>query len=487
MIATHSSWSCVDEDVSNDLMKASQYKAAAARRQVLADTLKCCVVSDFVPNPDNSEALYEFIHEVDSIRGSTCILSRSGESFAPGKRVSVRREMPDAQCAPGEIDLALGRYIDAFNVEEALSELHVLENGSVNSSDWVKVSRTLPWFDEFVETIELGSVASFGRVRRIVQSKFVALKSLYTRIAQYASILKSSDRSFSILSSNFPRGILGFRCLQNSRDPISLKYILIKQTESTNRAHLLGPTKQPVLEEEVVFEQPQQPQSKNAPIPDLKCAWNTIRVGFVDRNRIIPNMAKCEADGMNSMTGWTIGECRQFMEKIAVHGKNFKKIALNIPEKNEKDCVDFYYRFKVHLDFKAVIAAGNVSRQERRKGGDDATSSLTCKGLIDSIIGKKLDGFSNLNNFSLEKLNQRQTPPIVIVPSAPPTPTNSSSELRNALIDVIAELIGRGFPVPQELGIAEYVLAPRVSLSVVKTEISVLLPATRVLQSHYTV
>ena len=490
-------WMDVAEGYSS-VLKSSQLKGLAARRQVLADTLKCCVVTDFIPTDDNEDGLYEFIHELDSQRGSTCVVSSRSNDLENGMPISTRRDSQEGYVC-GAIDLSFGAYCDAYSTEEAL--VSVYEEG-----ERVRVvSRTLPWFDEFVESIEIRSVASFDRVAKIVQNRFIQLKDFYTRIAylsaqvsfQYAA--KLSDH-LAVLHANFPRGILGYRCQLNCKNLSLLKSILIKQTHANGHHPQLLFRKGAVLEPETLDATLEETNTavicKEATIPDLKHAWGLdCRIGYIDRNRPIPNMAHAEAEAANLQTVWTLVECRSFLEKLAIYGKNFKRISLSLSEKTERDCVEFYYRFKVHLDFKAVINAGSASRQDRRKGATDdnnnnnSSSSLTVsyKQLIDEIL-KNLPE-KNLNNRVLQDLNISKmhtcatSGPKTYIDDLPTTEVHT----RNSLIEIIAELIARGYPVPEQMGIVEYVTPPKTSLSVVKTEISVLDAPTKILQQHHTI
>ena len=497
------------------VLEASRLKGLASRRQVLADSLRCCVVRDFVPQTGDDEGIYEFVNEVDSNRGSTCVISRKRDCQDGLVRIGTRREGSEsgAEWAAGEIDLALDQYVDAYTAEDAASELPTLEDGSVDSAQLSLITRTLPWFDDFIESIEIRSVASFDRLGRIVRDRFCRLKRLYTELARMSYSLLTHEwwpgvagERLLVLKRNFPRGISGFRTLQNPRDPRRLKSLLIKPTE-VGRAHpqILfggGPKLRRYIEEDFEVERgvvevlpvASVNESKHCSIPDLKSAWGLFQeVRFANTNRMVPNMAHTEAELMGSLASWSMGEARIFLERLAVHGKNFKRIALAIPEKTERDCVDFYYRFKIHLDMKAVIQAGSASRQDRRRGVPPETL-VSHKALIDSIFQQDLSGISTLNNRSLEDLNIRKLHggriPVPNPNKAYFDDTPIDLDTRVHLIEVIADLIAKGHPVPEELGIVEYIPTLRVSLSMVKTEISVLLSAnsdTRILQAHHTV
>jgi len=559
------------------VMNASKLKAQAARRQVVADTLRTCVVSEFTTNSGNDEQLGEFLYDLDGARGSFAILSFR-HSHYPGEptfSVSTRRDdggaanSPDNLWTPtsGSIDISLNKYSDVYSAEDALTELPhegtLLDTRSIKS-----ITKTIPWYDEFVESIKLKAVPALNRISHLTRVNFIKLKILYWRLASlYYSMYNHywnpliANEKRKILNANFPKGILGFRALLNPQDPRALRALIMKQ-EDLKRAGGRHPqimnsslNRVPKTIDDVGVIAPddttaasdteQPPIEKYATLPDLKQVWNVKkffpRVRFVDNNRFVENMAQMENDSMESMAYWSLGEVRGFLERLAVHGKNFKRIATAIPEKTERDCVEFYYRFKIHLGMKNVIAAGSQSRQDRRKGGSVETVQITSGGipaagnykiLVDAIMDKLVTDLASseyLSSNSMEILNIKKLREITF-PAAQENKIDGGDESpkrerRNAMMDIIGEAIARGQPIPQELGVFDSTTTPisftppllmpateaaigtstsrRPSLTLVKTETSVLKSnsvtsishavisdtdnGSRTLQSHYTV
>ncbi|TPX57187.1 hypothetical protein SpCBS45565_g08263 [Spizellomyces sp. 'palustris'] len=62
---------------------------------------------------------------------------------------------------------------------------------------------------------------------------------------------------------------------------------------------------------------------------------------------------------------WTDTEQRIFKEKILQYGKNFHSISAHLPHKTSRQCVDYYYREKNHLNLKHAIKRA-MSRAKRR-------------------------------------------------------------------------------------------------------------------------
>ncbi|KAJ3121797.1 nuclear receptor co-repressor 1 [Nowakowskiella sp. JEL0407] len=72
---------------------------------------------------------------------------------------------------------------------------------------------------------------------------------------------------------------------------------------------------------------------------------------------------------------WTESEKLIFQTRMAQVGKNFHKIAAYLPGKTTSDCVQYYYREKVNLDFKSLLKGNGQSgavlkKRPRRTGGE---------------------------------------------------------------------------------------------------------------------
>ena len=559
-----SRWPWIGIEEGTDFVhRISRLKATAARRQVVADTVKTCMVSDFVPKTGrHDDRLGEFIYDIDGNKGPMAIVSWCHSMISPPETrlsVSTRKDADmsvDVVTPPsdGTIDLDLGHYSDVYATEDLVVELPIRKSdGFADTSNIARISKIIPWYDEFVESFKVKSMPSFTRVTKLARLSFIKLKILYWRLASlyysmyaYHWVPVVVSKRLEILRSNFPRGILGLRALENPDDPRVVRALIMKEADNKRlglRRHLqtFSANIPSALEEkdnnkDDVVEESQAPVNPHASPPDLQQVWQLKsifpRVHFEDSNRVVDNMAHVEHESMTSMAQWSLGEVRMFLEKIAVHGKNFKRISSSIVDKSERDCVEFYYRFKIHLNMKAVIAAGSLSRQDRRTGGvsrDNNSNQSTpviagtmggassYKAMIDEIM----DGLENdlggpdkfLSTNSMEILNMKFSRVIVPRPKIPMSPGDESPrrERRNAMIDLIVAAIGKGHPVPQELGVVDTMTPPltpgltaislmippvvqppppprRVSLSVVQTEISVLtLAEERMLQPHHTI
>jgi hypothetical protein len=279
-------------------------------------------------------------------------------------------------------------------------------------------------------------------------------------------------------------------------------------------------------EEEMEKETGEVKVSKYAPIPDMKRVYSNLpRVGYIDSNRVVDSMTRAEHESTDDMAPWNLNEVRLFLERLAMHGKNFKRIASNIPDKSEKDCVEFYYRFKIHLRMKQIVSAGNQNRQERR--GNDTNAQLSSVNNYRVIIEQIMDELESFlgeathlaKQKQLDQWNIQKTAQVVYstrsidkVYGRDPDPESPKRERRNAMIDVLVSVIGRGHGVPPQLGllvesasstpsppplimvpiVSSPILAPkRVSLSIVQTSVTVLANSgqdtSRQLQQHNTI
>jgi hypothetical protein len=441
--------------------------------------------------------------------------STEDSSFSVSTRIDDGITEQDEVWTPsgGEIDLSLNKYVDVYSSEDLMMELpHETKS---------KLTKAIPWYDEFMESIRIGSITSLNRITHQTRLNFIKLKILYWKLASlYSGIYNHywlpvvANERLEILNRNFPKGIIGYRALLSPNDPKTIRALVVKKAASNRHPPQImsgnrGSLKiddQPIVANNGSTEEPEDlstagPIEKYATCPDLKQVWNVYpRIHYVDMNRFVgDDMGKIESEAMASMASWTMAEVRSFLERLAVHGKNFKRISLSIPDKTERDCVEFYYRFKIHLNMKLIIAAGSQSRQERRKGGAESSAAASqigvgnYKGIIDNIMEKLGADLTSIggrdstlvSSKSMEILNIRMMKDLPEKIEKPLDGDESPRrERRYAMIDIIGEAIARGQPMPAELGYFDSTsatpiasVAPpsrRPSLSMVKTETSVL-------------
>lgn len=511
-------WLNVDA-TTRTIIELNRLKSRCARRQVVADSLRCSVVTEFVPGNDDVDDLYDFSSDLDSKALAVVSKKNLGDSrFPVGTRRSPTSDTPEMH----DIDLGLNSYLDALSSDDIFSQLPQHEDGSPDLSNVSVITKAIPWFNEFVETVRLRNVPSLSKVFRVVQSSFSVLKEAYVAISRKASGIYShrwpqtvADR-LSILNRNFPRGILGFRALTCPEDPRHMKALIAKEADRSasqqifggmSRANRLTEAEEKEMERETGTE---SKISKYAPMVDMKRVWTSNalpRVYYINTNRLVASMAQTEHESMNEMTAWSVGEVRTFLERLGMHGKNFKRIASNLPEKSEKDCVEFYYRFKIHLGMKQIVSAAILNK------------SVSAKALVDQAI-EDLEAFvggpsgylssrKQVEEWNLKKAHE-MTASNKIYGRDTGDPESPRRERRNAMIDVLVSVIGRGHAIPPQLALlVESSSAPvtpqpllmipvappppprRTSLSLVQTAVTVLDmqpgESTRQLQPHHTI
>jgi hypothetical protein len=521
------------DPVTRGIMEANRLKGLAARRQVVADSLKSCIVADLDPQSSGLDGLYEFSNELDG--KSVAVMSMRAKD-SPIFSVDTRKETSLETPTRHDIDLTLSSYIDALSSDDLLSQLPYTDDGTPDLSKTSSMSRTIPWFDEFNETIRLKNSPTLGKVFGAVQTSFCYLKDFYSVIAQKASILfkhqwpRTVAERLNILHRNFPRGILGYRAFTGPEDPRHIKALIVKQPEKANQQIFVGMSRATRLTEaeEIAMEQEtgEAKISKYAPIPDMKRVYSSLpRVHYIDSNRLVHNMAAAEHESTDDMTAWSVGEIRLFLERLAMYGKNFKRISANIPEKSDRDCVDFYYRFKIHLRMKQIVRAGYQSRQERRGNDSAQQNAANYRTLIEESMNDLVEFLQGggsilhlakqkqLDRWNIDKTNEivEATKNIDKVYGRDPDPESPRRERKNAIIDVLVSVIGKGHPVPPQLALliesnnpspppppplvmvpAPMIASPlegprKLSLSVIQTAVTVLETSSRQLQQHNTI
>ena len=502
------------------VIEESRRKGLAARRQVVADSLRCCVVEDIIPRLGEEEVLYDFSSDFDH-RSIGVLQKRTSDGPNSSSLVRVRRQGEEEveTLVYQDVNVALGSYLDIFSTEDLHAQLPCLEDGSLDYSNILSVCKTVPWFDEFSETVSAKELLTVAKLSNLCRVSFTRLKSLYSKLCLQCAAINNNywtgkaSQKLRILNNNFPRGIAGFRALIGPDEPRHIRAMLIKQTDKSHYSQMMTHKKfeDKDREKEVLeLDDSSLKESKYASIPDLKYVWQTDvifpRVMYLDRNRIVPNMVRVEREYAELTSAWSLLEIKVFLERIAVHAKNFKRVSLAIPDKTEKDCVDLYYRFKVHLNMKQIIAAGIQSRQDR------TTSNY--RGLIDTVVSDlekaigpsgQLFSHSQLTHMNLDKMRgfMSKNSNSKINDTGEESPRK---ERRAAIIDILVNVLGKGYPVPPQLGslvestmtspaitpsLAFYVPSvsstPRPTLSVIQSEVTVLPSSSRELQAHHTI
>jgi hypothetical protein len=520
MLERGNSTQSLTEKTTAFVLEGSKLISRAARRQVISDTLRCCVVTEMTPELGNEEALIEFVSDFDGkALGIVSIETPTDPDKMSIARVETRHEGENIprNC---EVDMSLANYMDCFTSEEFSSQLPLTAEGFADVSEVVKVTKVNPWFDEFVETVSLDAIRSAPKIMRTLQSSFSRMKRLYLKLSSKAASIYNihwfgmTRDKLAVLKRNFPRGILGYRALLRPNDPHNIRALLVKPSDMS---HILAGTKKKTeAEEKEVLNELGPKASKYATLPDLSSCWRSSdlpSLRWIDTNRVIHNMYQVENNLIDEMAPWSLGEIRVFLERLAVYAKNFKRIAQVLPDKTEKDCVDLYYRFKIHLGMKQIISAGIQSRQDRRNSSSNGPGAVTYKQLIDDVMdeleevvgsGKMLWNHKQLETLTIRKISDSQGIPAKVYGQVTEGDDSPRRERRNALIDVLTNVIARGHPVPSQLAsIVETTsavntpslpaLTPQPRLSVVRTEIAVLPSRTetpdpnRQLQAHNTI
>jgi hypothetical protein len=155
---------------------------------------------------------------------------------------------------------------------------------------------------------------------------------------------------------------------------------------------------------------------------------------------------------------------------------------------------------------KQIISAGIQSRQDR--------TTNNYRGLIDTVVSDlekaigpsgQLYSHSQLTHMNLEKMRgfMSKNSNSKINDTGEESPRK---ERRAAIIDILVNVLGKGYPVPPQLGslvestmtspaitpsLAFYVPSvsstPRPTLSVIQSEVTVLPSSSRELQAHHTI
>ena len=245
-----------------------------------------------------------------------------------------------------------------------------VDSGAAPVSDFDSSS---PWFKTFRESLLVRNIPG---IRNIAEAlPFSDSKITREDSANIAALLKYRlvvwNRQVEVrqkqLRSEFHSGICGCRA-GALRNASSVKLSLMGSgSTDENKVSMLGSHKTrsqsalAELTEPASLSSSSSCSEKRATIPDIAESHNSREITFIDRNRLIDPLI---AESERRVAVWTVEEVKTFLERYAIHPKNFKRIASHLPDKWESDCVELYYRFKIALNLKRFTPGATDGRRK---------------------------------------------------------------------------------------------------------------------------
>jgi hypothetical protein len=233
----------------------------------------------------------------------------------------------------------------------------------------------IPWFKTFRETLIVRSIPSVSTVAQSVKRYSANISRVDLSNSQ--SLLKHRITIWrqqvevrqKQLRNEFHSGICGCRATA-LRNASSVKLSLMGAgSTDENKVSMLGGHKtrlQSALADSAELATTaleSSPSDKRATIPDLILSDRGNNIDYIDRNRIIDPV---KTESQRRVATWTLEDIKTFLERYAIHPKNFKRIAAHFSDKWESDCVDLYYRMKIALNLKRFSYASSTVESRRR-------------------------------------------------------------------------------------------------------------------------
>ena len=86
---------------------------------------------------------------------------------------------------------------------------------------------------------------------------------------------------------------------------------------------------------------------------------------YYDENMLVEDPERAHQQFKNRLK-WTDHEKKIFMEKYALHPREFKKIANSLPGKSIKDVIEYYHIYRIKIDLKKLEVAARTKGSKRR-------------------------------------------------------------------------------------------------------------------------
>ena len=263
-----------------------------------------------------------------------------------------------------------------------------MDSNAEQTADYSSLS---PWFKTFRETLlvrnipGIKNIADNVSVSGITRGDILNLQSLLKhRLVVWSRQVEIRQKQ---LRTEFHSGICGYRsgALRNSA---SVKLSLMGSgTTDENKVSMLGSHKtrsQKALDdlrEPTVMNSLAPSAEKRAIVPDVFISRSSHEIIYFDNNRLMdPLLTETE----RRVAVWTVDEVKTFLERYAIHPKNFKRIACHLPDKWESDCVDLYYRFKIALNLKRFTPGATDGR--RKAASNPASQKILNQAAIDESV-----------------------------------------------------------------------------------------------------
>ncbi|PIN07449.1 hypothetical protein CDL12_19979 [Handroanthus impetiginosus] len=290
---------------------------------------------------DTAECVEVFVNsdlKNSSSLGQTCLengIRHEGNTRGGDDHKLVRNYKNLASAGSVHHDVDIYETILASNKDSANRALEELNN-------------LLPAKQDLFDTSTASTVSCFQKDASVIKEKFLMKK----RSLQFKE--KVTTLKFKVFQHFWKQGrVVSVRKLRGkSHKTFDLSRTGYKKNRSSNRSRVsytAGSLRTVPAEEVIEFvdallaESPFKPCRDTLKMPALILDKGTKMSRFISRNGLVED--PCAAEKERSMINpWTAEERDIFIDKLAIHGKNFAEIASFLDHKTIADCIEFYYK-----------------------------------------------------------------------------------------------------------------------------------------------
>ncbi|KAL3650027.1 hypothetical protein CASFOL_006430 [Castilleja foliolosa] len=312
-----------------------------------------------------------------------------------------------------------------FDVEHVTDSISTLDKESANriftcneesaNSALEELNKLVPTQQCHFDMLAASKLSSLQRDSSVIKERFLTRKryllfkekvltlkfKLYQRFWREGRIISVSKlRGKSHKKLDLCRTVVYKKNLSSSRSKISYSAGISRKV-----------TAKEVIEKVngLLTESPLKPCRSTLKMPALILDKGIKMSRFVSNNALVED--PCVAEKERSMINiWTAEEMEIFIDKLAIFGKDFSKIASFLDHKTIADCIEFYYKNHKSECFQRAKLGANkqmkppsntylVSNGKRRNREANA-ASLDILGEASAVVANINDGLETQNNCS---------------------------------------------------------------------------------------
>lgn len=281
----------------------------------------------------------------------------------------------DETCCTDDHKLIETSYHDHASVGDTHSDIdHIYDSILSSNKDSVnmameELNKLLPAQQSFLDISTLLNASSFESDPLIIKENFLKKKGSL-RFREKIVTLK-----FKVFQHFWKEGrVVSIRKLRGkSHKKFDLSHTGYKKNRSSNRARIsyTGGCPRTVPAEEIIeyingllSESPFKPCRTTLKMPALILDKEQRMSRFITKNALVEDPCAVEK-GKSMINPWTAEERGLFIDKLAVFGKNFSKIASFLEHKTIADCIEFYYKNHKSESFERARKKPDFAKQKK--------------------------------------------------------------------------------------------------------------------------